>query len=161
MKNCYNDDNAICTKGQEYYAHDTPEKKDCKCKQSKNEIEQKLLTVCAENEEMREEMQAYRSAARLYGVDPNTMLNLAKSKIKTSADNIRIMEKIQEILMVFDCIPENLTEKDVSSAIIHYDGDNQKPYCDLVYYGLIIIRDYLAKRREYDEWRMGNLPKSF
>lgn len=108
-----------------------------------------------------DEVHGYRKAARLYGVDPRTMMELAKSKIKTSADNVRIIEKMQEVFELFKYIPEDLTESDLTAALIQYDGDGSKPYCDLVYCGLSIVRKYLKKRSEYDEWRKGNLPENF
>lgn len=107
------------------------------------------------------EVQTYRNAARLYGIDPVTMLTLAKSQVKTCADNIRLIEKMQEVFELFRYVPEDLTEQEVVSAITQYDGDGSKPYCDLVYCGLNIIRKYLKKRSEYDEWRKGNLPEGF
>ena len=48
----------------------------------------KLQEKCAELEK---EVQIYRNAANLYGIDAMTMLTLAKSQIKTCADNIRMM----------------------------------------------------------------------
>lgn len=107
------------------------------------------------------EVQTYRNAARLYGIDPATMLTLAKSQVKTCADNIRLIEKMQEVFELFRYVPEDLTEQEVVSAITQYDGDGSKPYCDLVYCGLSIIRKYLKKGSEYDEWRKGNLPEGF
>ena len=107
------------------------------------------------------EVQTYRNAARLYGIDPATMLTLAKSQVKTCADNIRLIEKMQEVFELFQYVPEDLTEQEVVSAITQYDGDGSKPYCDLVYCGLSIICKYLKKRSEYDEWRKGNLPEGF
>jgi hypothetical protein len=107
------------------------------------------------------EVQTYRNAARLYGIDPTTMLTLAKSQVKTCADNIRLIEKMQEVFELFQYVPEDLTEQEVVSAITQYDGDGSKPYCDLVYCGLSIICKYLKKRSEYDEWRKGNLPEGF
>lgn len=103
------------------------------------------------------EAQIYRNAARLYGIDAETMLTLAKSQIKTSADNIRIVEKMQEILDIFKYVPDNLTELDLARATTQYDGDSSKPFCDLVFCGLDIIRSYHKKRSEYDELRKGNL----
>lgn len=44
-------------------------------------------------EQLKAEVQIYHDAAALYGIDPMTMLTLAKSQIKTCADNIRLMEK--------------------------------------------------------------------
>lgn len=35
----------------------------------------------------------------------------------------------------------NYTEHDFCNAIINYDGDNSKPYCDMVYEGLCLLRD--------------------
>lgn len=104
------------------------------------------------------EVQMYRSAARLYGIDAKTMLTLAKSQIKTCADNIRLMEKMQSVLSIFDRVPQDLDVRDVTETIVHYDGDNSKPGCDLVYCGLRIIWDYLKERSDLDEWRKGNLP---
>ena len=93
------------------------------------------------------EVQMYRSA-----------LTLAKSQIKTCADNIRLMEKMQSVLSIFDRVPQDLDVRDVTETIVHYDGDNSKTGCDLVYCGLRIIWDYLKERSDLDEWRKGNLP---
>lgn len=122
------------------------------------ETENGLREKCAELEA---EVQTYRAAAALYGIDPMTMLTLAKSQIKTSANNIRIVEKMQEVLSIFDTIPSDLTEHEVSCAIASYDGDGSKPYCDLVYCGLDIIRKYMKRREEYSKWRKFNLPTAF
>lgn len=119
---------------------------------------QRLNNQCAS---LFTEVQTYRNAARLYGIDPHTMLTLAKSQIKTSADNIRLVEKIQEVFDLFKYVPEDLTEEDLTAALAQCDGDGSKPYCDLVYCGLSIIYKYWKKRSEYDEWRKGNLPESF
>lgn len=126
-----------------------------------NEYEATILRMNQERAALFEEVQAYRNAARLYGIDPVTMLTLAKSQVKTCADNIRLIEKMQEVFELFRYVPENLTEQEVVSAITQYDGDGSKPYCDLVYCGLSIICKYLKKRSEYDEWRKGNLPEGF
>lgn len=123
----------------------------------KDVLIQQLDDQCAA---LLDEVYEYRLAARLYGVDPRTMLELAKSKVTTSADNIRLVEKMQEVFDLFRYVPEGLTEQEVVSAITQYDGDGSKPYCDLVYCGLNIIRKYLKKRSEYDEWRKGNLPEN-
>ena len=122
-----------------------------------NESEATILRMNQERAALFEEVQAYRNAARLYGIDPATMLTLAKSQVKTCADNIRLIEKMQEVFELFQYVPEDLTEQ----AITQYDGDGSKPYCDLVYCGLSIICKYLKKRSEYDEWRKGNLPEGF
>lgn len=126
-----------------------------------NESEATILRMNQELDTLFKEVQTYRNAARLYGIDPVTMLTLAKSQVKTCADNIRLIEKMQEVFELFQYVPEDLTEQEVVSAITQYDGDGSKPYCDLVYCGLSIICKYLKKRSEYDEWRKGNLPEGF
>lgn len=126
--------------------------------EEKDSLIQQLNSQCAA---LLDEVCGYRQAARLYGIDPRTMLTLAKSQIKTSADNIRLVEKIQEVFDLFKYVPEDLTEEDLTSALVQYDGNGSKPYCDLVCCGLSIIREYWKKRSEYDEWRKGNLPESF
>ena len=126
-----------------------------------NESEATILRMNQELDTLFKEVQTYRNAARLYGIDPATMLTLAKSQVKACADNIRLIEKMQEVFELFRYVPENLTEQEVVSAITQYDGDGSKPYCDLVYCGLSIICKYLKKRSEYDEWRKGNLPEGF
>lgn len=126
-----------------------------------NESEATILRMNQELDTLFKEVQTYRNAARLYGIDPTTMLTLAKSQVKTCADNIRLIEKMQEVFELFQYVPEDLTEQEVVSAITQYDGDGSKPYCDLVYCGLSIICKYLKKRSEYDEWRKGNLPEGF
>lgn len=126
-----------------------------------NESEATILRMNQELDPLFKEVQTYRNAARLYGIDLATMLTLAKSQVKTCADNIRLIEKMQEVFELFQYVPEDLTEQEVVSAITQYDGDGSKPYCDLVYCGLSIICKYLKKRSEYDEWRKGNLPEGF
>lgn len=126
-----------------------------------NESEATILRMNQELDTLFKEVQTYRNAARLYGIDPATMLTLAKCQVKTCADNIRLIEKMQEVFELFQYVPEDLTEQEVVSAITQYDGDGSKPYCDLVYCGLSIICKYLKKRSEYDEWRKGNLPEGF
>lgn len=126
-----------------------------------NESEATILRMNQELDILFKEVQTYRNAARLYGIDPSTMLTLAKSQVKTCADNIRLIEKMQEVFELFQYVPEDLTEHEVVSAITQYDGDGSKPYCDLVYCGLSIICKYLKKRSEYDVWRKGNLPEGF
>lgn len=126
-----------------------------------NESEATILRMNQELDTLFKEVQTYRNAARLYGIDLATMLTLAKSQVKTCADNIRLIEKMQEVFELFQYVPEDLTEQEVVSAITQYDGDGSKPYCDLAYCGLSIICKYLKKRSEYDEWRKGNLPEGF
>lgn len=126
-----------------------------------NESEATILRMNQKLDTLFKEVQTYRNAARLYGIDPATMLTLAKSQVKICADNIRLIEKMQEVFELFQYVPEDLTEQEVVSAITQYDGDGSKPYCDLVYCGLSIICKYLKKRSEYDEWRKGNLPEGF
>ena len=89
-----------------------------------NESEATILRMNQERAALFEEVQAYRNAARLYGIDPATMLTLAKSQVKTCADNIRLIEKMQEVFELFRYVPENLTEQEV------------------VYCGLSIIRSF-------------------
>lgn len=134
------------------------------CKELLRELDEKDLLIRQLNSQcsaLLDEVHGYRQAARLYGVNPRTMLELAKSKVTTSADNIRLVEKMQEVFDLFRYVPEDLTEQEIVSAITQYDGDGSKPYCDLVYCGLDIIRKYLKKRSEYDEWRKGDLPENF
>ena len=111
-------------------------------------------------EQLAAEVQTYHNAAALYGIDPMTMLTLAKSQIKTCADNIRLMEKMESVLDMFKWVPKDLTANEVCRAITHYDGDGSKPYCDLVYCGLDVIRKHLEVRSELNEWRKSNLPLS-
>lgn len=103
------------------------------------------------------ETRAFHNAARLYGVDARTMAALARSKILTTTDNIRMADMLGEVLGMFRFVPEDLTSADISAAIAQYDGDGSKPYCDLVYCGLDVLRRYLTNRSEYNEWRKGNL----
>lgn len=103
--------------------------------------------------ELEAEVQEYRNAARLYGVDAHTMLLLAKSKIVTCADNIRMMERMEQLLKLFDYVPEDLTDRELEMALMHYDGDGSKSYCDTVYHGLSVLRKYLKVRDDCAEWR--------
>ena len=96
----------------------------------------------------------------LYGLDPETMMILAKSQIKTCGENIRLVEEIKEISDLFSDIPEDVMEQDIVAAISQYDGDGQKPYSDLVCCGLRIIQRYLANREIYEEWTKGSLSEN-
>lgn len=125
-----------------------------------NEYEESVNELKEKCEQLSAEVQVYHNAAALYGVDPMTMLTLAKSQIKTCADNIRLMEKMENVLNMFKYVPKDLTSDEVCRAISHYDGDGSKPYCDLVYCGLDIIREYLKVRGDLDEWKKHNLPLS-
>ena len=91
-----------------------------------NESEATILRMNQERAALFEEVQAYRNAARLYGIDPATMLTLAKSQVKTCADNIRLIEKMQEVFELFRYVPENLTEyyflSNFYSAPVTYNG---------------------------------------
>lgn len=111
-------------------------------------------------ERLEREVAVYRNAARLYGIDAKTMLTLARSQIKTCADNIRMSETLHKVLKCFTYVSDYLTEQEVSLAIIHYDGDGSKPFCDLVYCGLDIIRRYLDIRGDIDEWMQGDILES-
>lgn len=104
-------------------------------------------------EQLAAEVQTYHDAADLYGIDPMTMLTLAKSQIETCADNIRLIQKMECVLDIFKWVPNDLTVGEVCKAIIHYDGDGSKPYCNLVYCGLDIIRKYLEIRDELNKWK--------
>lgn len=111
------------------------------------------LKVLYQFNALEKEVQEYRNAARLYGVDAHTMLMLAKSKIVTCADNIRMMERMESLLKLFDYVPEDLTDHDLEMALMNYDGDGSKPYCDTVYCGLSVLRKYLKVRDDCAEWR--------
>lgn len=99
--------------------------------------------------EVEQECQVYRDAAKTYGIDARTMLSLAKSQIKTSADNIRIMERVRELAKE---IPSTLTPYELERALCEYDGDGSKAFCDLVYAGLKIIQKIQSWERENNEW---------
>lgn len=128
------------------------------CNKTIQQLQKDMSVLIATAQPYMDEAQSYRNAARLYGIDADTMLTLAKSQIKTCADNIRIVEKMQSVLSIFDDVPQDLDVQKVIETITHYDGDNSKPGCDLVYCGLRIIWDYLKERSDLDEWRKGNLP---
>lgn len=92
-----------------------------------NESEATILRMNQERAALFEEVQAYRNAARLYGIDPATMLTLAKSQVKTCADNIRLIEKMQEVFELFRYVPENLTEQEVVSFLKRGCTTTSKP----------------------------------
>lgn len=95
----------------------------------------------------------WRYTASLYGIDVKTMLALAKSQIKTSASNIKIWEDMNKLIHVFDGIPNELPKGEVEAALIAYDGDSTKPYCDLVYSGLRVIRDFYKLQDIVSEYK--------
>ena len=65
-----------------------------------NESEATILRMNQERAALFEEVQAYRNAARLYGIDPATMLTLAKSQVKTCADNIRCNDRFPDRMQI-------------------------------------------------------------
>jgi len=67
---------------------------------------------------------------------------------------VDMMEKMQEVFELFSQVPDNLTDDKLDEAFFRYDGE---PYCELVCCGIEIIRKYLKKRSEYDEWQKKNL----
>lgn len=97
-------------------------------------------------DQLEAECKTYMDAAELYGIDAMTMLSLARSQIKTSASNIRLSEQMEEYRKLFDELPRNLTDEDVTRAIIAYDGNGAMPYCDLVWAALWAVRKYLRMR---------------
>lgn len=102
---------------------------------------------------LEKELSTYWNAAERYGITAPVMLELAKSQIKTCADNIRMMERLRDIYdTLFRWIPDELTEQDLMKAISQYDGDSSKPSCDTVYAALKILQELLRKREEAEEW---------
>lgn len=99
------------------------------------------------------EVDKWRYTASLYGIDVKTMLALAKSQIKTSASNIKLWEDINKLTHVFDGIPDELPKGEVEAALIAYDGDSTKPYCDLVYSGLRVIREFYKLQDIVSEYK--------
>ena len=99
-------------------------------------------------EALEAECKTYSDAAELYGVDAMTMLSLARSQIKTCADNIRMSEKMEEYRALFSELPDGLSREDVAAAICAYDGNGAMPYCDLVWAALVAVRKYLKARGE-------------
>ena len=79
------------------------------------------------------------------------MLSLAKSQIKTSADNLRIMERVRELAKE---VPSTLMSYELERALCEYDGDGSKAFCDLVYAGLKIIQKIQSWEQENNEWWM-------
>jgi|GEM_PF-3381199 len=99
-------------------------------------------------EALEAECKVYSDASELYGIDAMTMLALARSQIKTCADNIRMSEKMEEYRALFSELPSGLTKEDVTAAICAYDGNGEMPYCDLVWAALVAVRKYLKARGE-------------
>lgn len=118
-----------------------------------------LIALQALNEQLlhkddMSEIDQWRYTASLYGVDVKTMLALAKSQIKTSASNIKIWEDMNKLIHVFDGIPDELPKGKVEAALIAYDGDSTKPYCDLVYSGLRVIREFYKLQDIVSEYKI-------
>lgn len=67
--------------------------------------------------ELENECKTYRDAAALYGVDAMTMLALAKSQIKTVADNIRMREVLDQYEIVFRYLKRLFSYEDRDSFI--------------------------------------------
>ncbi len=47
---------------------------------------------------------------------------------------------------ILNWLPKQATVLEIERAMCYYDGDNSKPYCDLVYAGLDIMRNLLKLR---------------
>lgn len=54
--------------------------------------------------ELEAELAEYRQMATSYGIDAKTMCTLAKSQIKTCADNIRLQEENELYRHIFRCV---------------------------------------------------------
>lgn len=106
-----------------------------------------------ERRELKSEVEVYRNAARLYGIDARTMLTLAKSQIKTCADNIRITEKMQEFLSVFDVVPADLTAQELPALL----SEGGSRYGETVNCALMVLVNYLKVRDDINEWRKNHL----
>lgn len=130
------------------------------------ELVRELRAVCGEPETMAlcrnaadrierkdAEYAPFRNAASQYGITAPVMLELAKSQIKTCADNIRMMERLRDVYeKVYAEIPEETTGHDLVAALYEYDGDGSKSACDLVFAGLKIIQEFLGERDEAQRW---------
>lgn len=110
------------------------------------------LNKYRDNSSLKMEVEEYRRAAEMYGVDAETMLTLAKSQIKTSAKNIEVYEDIEKLLHVYDSLPMELPDGALEAALVVYDGDREKPYCDIVWYGLKVLQMF---------YRMGDLVRKY
>ncbi len=95
-----------------------------------------------DNSSLKMEVERYRMAAEMYGVNAETMLALAKSQIKTSAKNIEVYEDIEKLLHIFDSLPLELPNGELEAALVVYDGDRERPYCDLVWHGLKVMQAF-------------------
>lgn len=72
------------------------------------------MTLAEYVKELEQECGKYRRAALSYGVDADGMLMLAKSQIRTAANNIHLMDELEFYYdLMDDCIPSWLTQKDV------------------------------------------------
>ena len=94
------------------------------------------------------ECKTYSDASELYGIDAMTMLALARSQIKTCANNIRLSERMEQYDALFDDLPRGLNERDITTAICSYDGNGSMPHCDLVWAALMAARKYLKLKGE-------------
>ena len=119
-------------------------------KKTKDAALQALAAYDTKKEEYFEALEAecktYSDASELYGIDAMTMLALARSQIKTCANNIRLSEKMEEYDALFEELPSGLTEQDVVAAICSYDGNGKMPHCDLVWAALVVVRNYLKMK---------------
>ena len=62
----------------------------------KENQETKIRELMAKVDALESELSEYRQMAASYGIDAKTMCALAKSQIKTCADNIRLREELEE-----------------------------------------------------------------
>lgn len=68
------------------------------------DLKAKIDELEAEVSVYRSELAEYEQMAASYGIDAKTMCTLAKSQIKTCADNIRLREENDTYRSLFKCI---------------------------------------------------------
>lgn len=124
-----------------------------------------LASVCIRNDVSDlhkseiDDLNKWDRLASSYGIDVETMLTLAKSQIKTCASNIELLEDVNKFLNLFTNLPNELPRGEIDAALVVYDGDRSKPYCDLVYIGLCIIREFYKLHDVVSKYKFDDIEK--
>lgn len=118
------------------------------------------MTLAEYVKELEQECEKYRRAALSYGVDADGMLMLAKSQIRTAANNIHLMDELEFYYdLADDHIPRGLQAKDVIATMVYIDSlldrecniPARESVMQIVHAALEIMNALLSRSAEKEE----------